>query len=412
MLVAAVALHVVMLASLRTEWLNPLFNDTRNRPGPAADFFSVFHAGWQVRTGLNPYHHEESPSVTPPHFAPFRYPPGVAYTIGFGFAQVRPWAAYLIWLLVLEALLLANLWGIRFVIEDVRARTIVRCAWLLFTPFYVELWMGQFTFFAASLVFWAVIAWQRQRARIAAAGWAIACAVKLFPLALAPMLLRRRRFGALAGAVVALALAMVWFIGRGDDLSGFMSLNFSRPQIAELHAGNLGLHALVYETAAWGGHISGADWAPWSRALSLVIALVAAVAMFVPRDPDDRVSAAIALLLLPLVAKDAWEHYYVVVLPALTFLVAAWRTRPRMLAVVAAVFAVIALPTWLVLLQGPASVWYPSAEWSPLATALYHAPKPLAVLALVAVAVVDAMRGGAYSSATSSARRASVSPGV
>jgi hypothetical protein len=385
MLGAAVALHIAMLVSLRTEWLNPLFNDTRNRPGPAADFYSVYHSGRQVLTGRSPYDHDESPRITPAYFAPFRYPPGVAYTLGAAFGgTLEPRAAYVVWIALLELLLLANLWGVRFLVDDERLRTYVRCGWLVFTPLYVELWMGQFTLFAVSLVYWAVIGWERGRARLAAAAWSVASAIKLFPLALGALLLRRRQWYALAAAAGVLALALAWFIGRPDDFSGFLQLNFSRPQIAEVHAGNLGLHAFVYELFAWGGHLDGASWAPYSRAISIAFAAVAAYAMLRPRAPDDRddrIRAAMALWLLPLISKDAWEHHYVVALPALTLMVAAWRDRPRRLVATAVIFAVIALPTWLVLVQDVPSTWYPSATWSPLATALYHAPKPLAATA-------------------------------
>src|SRR5262245_7848397 len=135
-LAAALAVHAVMLVSLKTHTLNRYFSDTRNRPGPAGDFFAVYHAGRQALTGRDPYLLQEAPAVTPP-FAPFRYTPGVAFSLGMALAPIKPWTAYALWIVILELLLAVDLFLLRFLIGDEGLRRGVAIAWLVFSPYYL-----------------------------------------------------------------------------------------------------------------------------------------------------------------------------------------------------------------------------------------------------------------------------------
>jgi len=386
-LACAVTVHVLFVVSLETKTINRAFNDTYNRPGPAADFFAVYHAGRQVVTGLDPYVGAEDPKVTPP-YAPFRYTPGVAFTLGVATTTVKPWVAYVAWLIALELLLCLCLLLVRRLIEDPVLRDLVSAAWLAFTPLFVELWMGQFTFATACLVFIAVVAWQEGRDKLAAGLWAVAAAIKLFPLALVPLLLRQKRFVAIGVGVGTLALSMVWFVWHPRDWEIFWRLNFSETDVQSFHSGNFGLQAFVYHLIALVKPLSPGQWKPVATVMSVSLCAVAAVAMLRRRDADPRVSAAIALMLLPLISKHVWEHHYVVALPALTLLVAAWAPRdaseaysPR-LKLLAAVYVLLWLPSLLLVFQGAGPTWYPQRDWTPTMRATYHALKPLALLGL------------------------------
>lgn len=372
-----------MLISLRTHTLNPLFNDTYNRPGPSADFFAVYHSGRQVLTGRNPYDMDEEPRYTP-EFAPFRYPPGVAFTLGVSVAWVKPWVAYGGWLVVLELFLLLNLWLVRRLIPHPRQRDVVTAGWLMFTPLYVELWMGQFTFATCTLLLLAFVSWRDGRSRLAAGLWAVATSAKLFGLAWIPWLARRRRWAALACGAGTLAAAMSWFLWYPDMARLFVRLNFTGVDLAGFHAGNFGLQALVYEVV---GPVPASQWRSIATAVNLAIVALATIAMIRHAESDDRVSVAIALLLLPLISKHAWEHHYVVVLPAFTLLVAAWHDNLHRLVAIAIAYAVVCLPSLLIVLQDGAPTWHPERQWSQLARIAYHAPKPLAVLAVFGLCV-------------------------
>jgi hypothetical protein len=383
-LALALAIHATFLLSLSTRTLNRLFNDTYNRPGPSADFFSVYHAGRQIVTGRDPYLPDESPRVTPP-FAPYRYPPVVALTVGVVVAQVDPWSAYTGWILVLELVLVTNLVLLRRMIHVPLHRDLLCAAWLSFPPLYVELWMGQWTLATGSLVFWAYLAWQAKRDRLATGLWSAASVIKLFPLALMPLLLRQRRVVAVGVGLGALGLSLVWFVWHADDFTIFIRLNFTEVDLRSFHAGNFGLQAFLYHAISVAEPLSAAAWRPIATAVTIALLLVTTVAMTRRADADPRVSMAMALLLLPLVSKHAWEHHYVLVLPALTLLVAAWASAPDRLGGLCVAFALLWLPSPLILLESGDPTWYPDDAWSPLTRAIYHAVKPLTVLGLFLV---------------------------
>lgn len=379
----AIVVHGSFLVSLHTRTLNPLFNDAYNRPGPGADFFAIYHAGRQIVSGGDPYVDDESPRVTPP-FAPFRYPPGVAMTLGVAVQTLPPWTAYVGWIVLLEATLLACLLATRRLIATARHRDLLTAGWLAFTPLYLELWMGQFTLITAALVLFAYLAWRAGRPIAGAGLWATGVALKLFPLALVPMLLRRRRIGAVLAGAIALVLALAWFAWHPEAGRLFYRLNVSEVDLRSFHAGNFGLQAFVHDAIAITGPISADVWRWIAMASTLVVVTTATLAMTWRRDADERVSIAIALLLLPLVSKHVWEHHYVVVLPALTLLVAAWADRPERLGALAVVYLLLWLPSPLLLLQHGGPDWYPERAWTPTTRAVYHALKPMTVLALFA----------------------------
>ncbi|HEY5950370.1 MAG TPA: glycosyltransferase family 87 protein, partial [Kofleriaceae bacterium] len=348
-LVAGAAIHVVLAIALAAGALRPFYNDIRNRPGPAADFFAVYHAGRQVWTGRSPFAHDERPRVTPSYFAPFRYPPGVAWTLGVAIAKVKPWIAYAVWIVVLEALLVLGIVRMRELIANPAHLAWTRAAWLAFPPWFLELWMGQFTFVAAMLTFLAILQWRRDRPRSAAAMWAVACALKLFPLTLAPAVVMRRRFGAIAAALLVTAAALAPLLATEGAFAGFFGLNVGAPEPTEVHAGNFSLLVLLHRIveAITGAAPDAATWIWVARGLAVGFAAVVTAAMWRARRDDLALSAAAALWLLPLISKDSWEHHSVIALPAIALMVAAFANRPRWLAATAVAWSLVALPSLL-----------------------------------------------------------------
>lgn len=393
-LAVAIVVHLALGTALAAGALRPFFNDIRNRPGPGADFFAVYHAGRQVWTGRSPYQHEERPQVTPPYFAPFRYPPGVAYTLGAGMAWSKPWWAYATWLVVLEGLLVLGLWQLRTLVEDPVRLAWLRASWLAFPPYFLELWMGQFTFVAAMGVFFAVLGWRRGRPRSAVALWSVACALKLFPLALAPALAARRRVGALIVAGVVVAAALAPLLATDDGVRGFFTLNAGAPDPSEVHAGNLGLVVLVHRLVElFSGAPPDPAWWPWLvRGLTGALAGAVALAMWRARRASLELAAAAALWLLPLVSKDSWEHHAVIALPAVALMTAALVGRARLMTLTVVAWALSAAPTLLVVLQDEPSIWYPDGAWSAATRVLYHAPHPLGALLGLGVCLVAMWR--------------------
>jgi hypothetical protein len=96
--------------------------------------------------------------------------------------------------------------------------------------------------------------------------------------------------------------------------------------------------------------------------------------------------------------KHVWEHHYVMALPAFVLLYrqAVMRESPVRVppALLAVVFAVIALPTPFVLIDRAQVVIDPEFDWTTLQSLLFHAGKPLAALALFVALAIALWRHG------------------
>lgn len=322
LLLLGIAVHLLFLLSLRFGWLNPLFNDTCHRFGPGGDFFSLYAAGVKARAGQSVYTVGGHVPTVPYAYA-FRYAPLVAYTLGAALSCLPAIAAYALWLIGCEMALLRNLRLTLALAPDRRTGYVAAALWLLFTPYYLELFVGQFTFITASLVFWAFLGWRdgaRGAARKADWLWAAAVWLKMMPLLYLPVALLRGRWkGAVAVLLVLAATSAVYFLRFPQDWTVFAATNAQEAPAG--HAGNLGLMAFLY-------HAAGERPEVFFLARVVTLALVgASLAWLTLRawkalrgrggDAEHRMrvlyAACSAAYLLAY--KDVWEHHYVLLLP-------------------------------------------------------------------------------------------------
>jgi hypothetical protein len=388
-----IAVHLLFLLSLRFGWLNPLFNDTMHRFGPGGDFFSLYAAGVKARAGESVYTiggHVE----TVPYAYAFRYAPLVAYTLGAALSFLPAIAAYALWLIACELALLRNIRRTLEIAPDKRTGYVAAALWLLFTPYYLELFVGQFTFITASLVFWAYLDWQkptRGAAREAERGkadgfWMAAVWLKMMPLLYLPIVLLRGRWkSALVALLVLAASSAVYFMRFPSDWTVFADTNAVDAPAG--HAGNLGLMALLY-------HAAHEQKRPFLIAHAVVLTLAGlSLAWLTYRtwEADKsgsgeaegrRLALYVACSAVYLLAyKDVWEHHYVLLLPPLVLLALRkanpWLWLP--------LFLLSALPGLFALYDLPGLGYNedPQVYWRPATSLLHHAPKPLAPLWLL-----------------------------
>lgn len=402
LLALGVAVHLLFLLSLKFGWLNSLFNDSMHRFGPGGDFFSIYAAGVKARAGESVYTVGGHVAQVPYAYA-FRYAPLVAYTLGLLSSLLAALNAYGLWLIVCELCLLRC---IRLSVErapDKPTACLVASLWLLFSPYYLELYVGQFTFVTASLVFWAYLSWQDARMaqgkarsrlnRMADACFALAVWLKMMPLLFLPLMLWRGRWkSALAIVAVLIVTSWVYFAHRPDDWAVFVDTN-GEPT-PTWHAGNQGLMALVYG-------LTGERAKDFADARLLVLAVLALGLGWLAfglwrahpaRDADSRskdapdcgtdvegravwLYAACSVAYL-LGYKDMWEHHYVLLLPPLVLLVLrrerVWLWLPP--------FVLCALPSLFALydVRGLGYNEDPQRYWQPAVSLLHHGWKPLA----------------------------------
>ena len=384
LLAAGLALHLLYLGSLHQGWLNLLFNDS-SHTAQGYDFQVYYLAGKAVLAGQDPYGVQGA-------FG-FRYLPAFAQVIARGFALLSPLTSYSLYLLMSELILAADVFLTWKWAKPGMGRAIAVCLWLAPTPLYLELYMGQVSLWAASLLFYLFYALDQGETRRAGLAWTAAVLIKPNALLLVPAFVRQRHWWplALCGAVVVCTSVphFALFPGSWDT---FCQLNLGALQVegALTHAGNLGLWGLLVSLCAKAAGLSIAhltslaDLPLWGRAVVLVLtaAVLAATLAATVRaaTPDRLLPFTLWLSTFFLIYKDVWEHHYVFLLPVLVVLYL--RTpSPWLLAAAIA----IALPTPLVFLDlypGIKDNIDPERTWSAWTSLLYRCPKLLPVLGL------------------------------
>ena len=388
----AAAVHFAVVASVCVQhkpviW--HLHNDTIHRAGPGADLYAIYHAGVNMRQGLSPYRKNDDP-VTP-YYYPFRYLPAVAVAAA-PLHVFPPETALLIWIILVETVLwwlIAVFWHR---LHSLRTRTFAAAALLLSTPYFLELYMGQFTFVTVTFVAFALLG-----GRMKVVTYTCACLLKAFPLAAAPALFRHRRYWPkmiVATAVVVLT-SLPYFLLRPDTWTAFYEANM-RP-FGGMHSGNYGFmylfHLLLEDL-----HLAHVIF-PWPVTAGvfrwLVMGATALVVLFARRgSPALGVSA---LLLAHFVSYvHVWEHHCsgIVVLGLLLLHVrydVRWATP---LIVTCVVLLCLPTPFGLFDAAKDPTVWDPAVGWPRYVSYLVLLPKVVPTLALYLLCMATLCKSG------------------
>jgi hypothetical protein len=406
-LLIGVALHVVFVASLFGQFLNPLFVEARHASGQAADYFGIYTAGEDLIHGRSIYSgFEDHGAITRkvPYFYFYRYLPPTAYGAGLTALVLSPWAGYIVWVILTELLLLIIVRSIlRLDRHPPGTRRVHAGLWLGFFPFYLEQWMGQFSFLMAAFL-WVILrpdlAEGSLRGRFPSAplddgprfvpskppfwAWAASIALKSYTALFAISLLRRRQWRpVLLCAGLVLVLCGPYWLFRPEDVRQFLLLNF-RPLPPNIHGGTLGASTLVRllgwnlpaGLAATNLQFGGFDVRVGNLPVFLFGgAVLAATLWAVMRHGKTAplpLQLALWVLAFFLIFKDVWEYHYVMMLPVVTALALIYRSR-----FVLWMGLLLALPTpyWILArpdgtLSGAASLIHHASKAGP-AVALY-----------------------------------------
>ena len=374
----ALSIHVGVVYSVLTAerpliW--GLHNDTIHRFGHGADFYALYHASLNIQENISPYRNNLD-GVTP-YFYPFRYLPLLAQA-GQLLLWLPPESAYLAWALLLELLLAAMALILWRKIANRWLRLAALCILLLSSPFFLEIYLGQFTFATLCLMLLSFFL---------PAGfvfYALAVALKVFPLAAIPALVASRRFWPhfFAAVLGVVALSLPYFLAHPSDWQRFAEANAS--PYSGMHTGNFGPVYLVYMA------FHDLQFAPvvenWPFiAATLRWGLLALTAGLVlgTRDKNPLLGAAALMLAHFTGYTDVWEHHMSgVILIGLVLL-----TQPRQerwfAPLVMMCVALLALPTphtFFDTLKDPA-LFDPAGSWPRYAS--YLVPMTKAVPELV-----------------------------
>ncbi len=340
--------------------------DATSFPGPAADFFALYHAGVQSGRGQSPYDQRETPRVTP-YFFKFIYSPAIADTLGRLAASLPPVTAFRVWIAIIEASLIACIVAFWSTTTNAAAKAAGTALLLASQPFVLELHMGQFTFVATALTLLAATLTEKtdkRRFDNILAGPFLLCAglLKTFPFLALPAFARRRRGAPVAIAAVGgiLAVAAWTWLGHGGGryASAFALVDpFDGP-----HPGTFSLLQTLF--LVWLAFTR--TWLPVTLPLLPLFAMVAILAWTawqVLRWERDDVVLPTALLLVAffLGFLHVWEHHYSAVLLAGVFILGRLAdspaSPPQVVPMMLCTLALIAAPTPYVLFPAHPSRW-------------------------------------------------------
>ena len=409
LLAVAALVHVGMLVGWRwPRQLTPYFFDaTVLSGGRGLDFYAIYQAGYNARHGIDIY--EGDPAKAPvvvPYFTPYRYLPVVAYTLGAALSLFSPLTAYKIWVVVIELTLLGCVLLTWRITRDFDRFALLASMWLCFTPFYLELFMGQFSLVQGALIFGMLaaaplLAGERSEAQ-SETGWGLweplwltSILWKINTIVFAPVLLRLRRFRILTITAVVLSLTTIpYFLVFPAHARDFLVNNFG-DSVTHYELGNLGFRQFVFELLA----ALGASPAAQRLAQLAVVVIAAGSALLITfyfldgqlgigtwELPPGKIARLLSLWLTAffLVSPQIWEHHYVMLLPVLV--IEYWR-NPNWFVLFIWLWLALPTPFGFIGLQSVIAANHDlrafplEPAWQPL---LQHASKALPTLALFA----------------------------
>ena len=383
LLIVALAVHALFVTSLvhPSHFLNPLFPEGAHNleEGQGSDFFAFYQAGRYVLDGQDIYRRPmEDPDRVVPYGYFYRYLPFVAFTFGVAANALDPWPSYWVWVVIVELILALVILSTKRLVRDPTLFAQLAAMWLMFSPFYIEQYMGQLTFVMSALIFAFALAHARGRPRAFDWSWILSVLVKHVTILYVPILVRMRRLRPIVIAVVLLAASTVpYLLLRPADTGQFGHDNFSLNLYP--YPGNFGALALVmvlkdrfFPAASEPLTYVGPLMLSVTRLLILgvmgVPTLWALTTTFRRRPFDFVEQLALWTAVYFFVFREVWEYHYVLLVPVIVLLYA--KTRARVLWVI---YALLAAPTLFVLYDVPGEI--PEASWTAFEHVLNHSFK-------------------------------------
>ncbi|MFW9963968.1 MAG: glycosyltransferase family 87 protein [Candidatus Sifarchaeia archaeon] len=386
-------IHIGFILSLWTGMLNPFFHDTEYLLGQGADFFAFYQAGNNVLNGLSCY--EIPDSLVVPYLYPYRYLPYFAYSFGVMMNLAPPLIAYWLWI----GIVVVSLW-----LAVLRTRSLSKLLnrpnwdgriaigmWLVFSPIYIELYLGQVTLIAGILLFFALTTpsfVQGQKTKWSMTFfWITSGLTKLIPYLAAPVLFAAGRVRSVLVAFVVTILAVVAVPAGLESLRFFLDFNIARANQISGYAGSHSLKMLLYYLLGEPGN----DFTIITGLLTGIFIMITIGVILYSRDVWT--CAGLFIMSYFFIMTDVWEHHYTIILP---LLVLAWiRGRPEDKArwVPFTLVLLMSLPVMPIIefLSGVGPGVHP-IYWGPIWQIIYHSSKIIPALIFYGWLMLTAFR--------------------
>ncbi len=383
LLLVAIVVHVTFAVSLvhPGHFLNPLFPEGMHNigDGQGSDFFAFYQAGSYVLDGSDIYQRPmDDPERVVPYAYFYRYLPFVAYTLGVAANAVSPWVAYWIWTVLVELALIGCILLTRRLTRDSSLFALLASMWLLYTPFYIEQYMGQLNLLMAAGIFLMVLSYSEGKMKRFDWLWIATVVTKHLTVLYVPLMIRMKRYKPVLLAFAILGITTIpYLVMRASGVGDFAHDNFDLTLYP--YPGNFGALALLmvlkmrlFPIASSIGFNLGPLRMTVTRALVLLVMMVPTLTAlnvtFRKRPFDLLESVALWTMVYFFVFREVWEYHYVLLLPLFVLLYA--RTRARVLWYI---YALAASPTLFILYDVPGR--NPEAQWNALEHIVNHAFK-------------------------------------
>ncbi len=295
-----------------------LFVRDATRTDPGGDFFQLYAGGYAARFGASIF---EAPQSTPrnllyekikktiPFHPPNRYPPGFIFTVGVFLTLFSPWGAYFFWIVLHEIVLGYCIYlTYKLIPDDPVAFSFAALMWLVFLPWYLELYMGQTTFIIMAGTF--SIGYHfitEQKAKTACSWWIATLLTKPLTLLYVPLFLRMKRFRFLiVGLGVPFMGTGAYFIFKPADAAVFFGWALGQKIVTSL--GNDCFQNLVFHFLFSQGGVT---------ALSLIVVTAGTVYTF-RSHPFNPVKTLILWVCIYFLGyAHVWQHHQVLLLGAI-----------------------------------------------------------------------------------------------
>jgi len=363
-------------------WDRYFYDSTHFEPG--FDLFMQFRGVYNLRKGINIYDNflryeiKDTEKELPYRGLAFAFTPIDAYTIYNFFALFKVFNAYALWIFMQEILLFLSVFLTRkiAVIYNVD-KNLSSSLWLLFSPIYVDLYMGQAGIIISFLIMLCIYGAQSDKAKWLNIGFLTSLLYKLTTVFYSLVLLRMRKYWIIIISFTILFLS--FFLSYVDHPENFKKFlyqlgkwdvtpyrgDFSFKEIIYLFLGkkfalNIGM-LLRFSTIIAVGYIS------------------LKVKNFDPPMLFALWSSAYFLLNLRI-----WEHHFVMILPAIVY--GYIRLQSKFLIFM---FIIIALPTPYFLFN--------NAPWTSFRHLIYFSSNIIPAILVFLYLLVYHFRKGFYS---------------
>ncbi len=358
-------------------FLDVWFHDTDRVPR-GLDFFSIYQAGRNFLRGQSVFYgvreHRDGPeALVVPYFSGFRYLPVYAYSFGVILNILPPWHSYWAWVIFVQILLFFNLYLTRYIPVSPPIRRVIIAMWLAYSPYYIELHIGQQSMVTTTLIHIAVIAHLNKRTKLRDTSYVVSVLWKINTALFLPIWLKLKRWKTIAALIIlTFCLSAPYFLlveGSFQEFSSYFQHKF-------IAAGpnSLGLWAFWVQIL----QRFSLDHATIRHSLtiwSFIIAATASAATLLPRKICFYKALSMWICVYFLTYQYVWEHHYVMLLPVFTVGMLFKNLRlPTTL-----LWFFCAAPTPYIVLNDP-SVPMPQLYWTFLEKTVYHGTKVIPVL--------------------------------